>query len=114
MDSDDVDKRLGRIEEQLAQVTKLIGECMCKRLDLEERLEERLEAIAADASTMARHVGFVEAVYARVKRPFFFLMGAIDSRATIQRCRDSALADGADGSNESAPNTTRPSTSISS
>lgn len=107
---DDVDKRLERIEEQLIQVTKLIGE----RLDLEQRLEERLEAIAADASKMASHVGFVESVYERVKRPFFFLMGAIDSRATIQRCRDPVLIDVAGGSNESAPNTTRPSTSISS
>jgi len=109
---DDLDKRLERIEEQLARVTKLLDECAGRRLDLEERIEERLGAIAADASKMARHVGFVESVYDRVKRPFFFLMGAID-RATIQsdeRCR--GLADG--DWNESAPKTTRPSTSISS
>jgi len=103
--ADDLDKRLERIEEQLARVTKLLDECAGRRLDLEERIEERLGAIAADASKMARHVGFVESVYDRVKRPFFFLMGAID-----QRCRGLAEGDW----NESAPKTTRPSTSISS
>ena len=101
--------RLECIETQLKQLTKILEVIVRERIDerhLNERFEESLQAIAADASLMAKHVGFVEAVYDKVQRPFLWLMGTIDRKAIVHYPRG--------GLKDSAPNTTRPSTSISS
>lgn len=75
--TDEVDARLSRLETQLSRLSDLV-----ERLDA--RLDARLDTIASDTAVMARHVSFVESVYEQVKRPFFFLMGAVDRHAPGQ------------------------------
>lgn len=113
--ADDTQQRLERLEEQLARLTDGM-------LRLEEHMGARLEGIATDAALMARHVGFVESVYERVKRPFFFLMGAVDRHAPALRDTtaqpQAALAGpsrcAGDRTDDSSSNTVSPSISSSS
>ena len=73
--------RLDRLERQIERLADAVA-----------RLDSRLDGIATDTTKMANHVNFVERVYASVKRPFFFLMGAVDRVSSPPRIEDTAAA----------------------
>jgi hypothetical protein len=82
--------RLDRLERQIERLA-----------DAVVRLDARLDGIATDTTKMANHVNFVERVYASVKRPFFFLMGAVDRVSAPPRIEDAAAERAASGRAES-------------
>lgn len=60
-----------------------------------EKLEKKVDKILLllqemnkDTSSMGKHVEFVEGVYQQVKKPFHFLMGAVDSVSGLRLIRD--------------------------
>lgn len=60
-----------------------------------DRMEQKLDSVLKllnsmnkDTESMGKHVEFVEGVYEQVKRPFHFVMGAVDRMSRARLVQD--------------------------
>lgn len=61
-----MEARLDAVEERLARIERAL-----------ERIAAQLEKVDASCTNMDEHIGFVEAVYEKVKRPFAYMLPSL-------------------------------------
>lgn len=74
---DEIEIKIETLQEEVEKLDKKV-----------EKILLLLENMNKDTSSMGKHVEFVEGVYNQVKKPFHFLMGAVDTVSGLRLIRD--------------------------
>ena len=77
-------RTMNRLEEKIEDIDARL-EKMEEKIDL---LVSKLTEIDKDTTSMGKHVEFVEGIYQQVRRPFHFLMGAVEQVSRLRVIKD--------------------------